>query len=566
MGGKVVISVVSVILVVGVIIGAVAVVRHGEEASKNGNNTSSQMKSVTTFCESTTFKDACARSVESIANNATATPKDYLMAAIQATIEEVKKALEVTNSTNLKVDPKEDPYNHMAVEDCKELLGYAVEELQASLSTVGDSELHTLNDRVNELLNWLSAVYTYQSSCLDEFDKPELRSAMENGMVNATQLTDNAVNVVASLSELLNIKAAAAAVAAGSNHRRLLEDNDGFPTWFPAADRKLLAAHRRGQVVPNAVVAKDGSGRFKTISQAVAAYPPNFKGRYIIYVKAGVYEENVIVDKKQPNVFIYGDGPGRTIVTGRKNFALMHIQTSNTATFAAIGDGFIARSMTFRNTAGPEGHQAVALRVISDMAAIFDCSMEGFQDTLYYQAHRQFYRNCVICGTVDFIFGKGAAVIQNSLIIVRKGLPNQYNTVTADGKELARDRTGLVLQNCRIVADEFLFPSRFQVRTYLGRPWKKFAKTVIMQTEIGDLIPPVGYVKWDGESFEKTCEYLEFANRGPGAPKPPPNGRDRNFTRSRVIDGREASQYTVASFIQGHLWLRGTGAPFTAGL
>ncbi|KAL3531567.1 hypothetical protein ACH5RR_010889 [Cinchona calisaya] len=569
--GKVAVSAVSLILVVGVIIGAVAVVRHGEESKAhngNGSGTTSSMKSVTTFCASTPFKDACARSVESVANNATATPKDYLMAAIQATIQEVRKAIEVTNTT--KIDPKEDPFHHSALENCKELLGYAVDELQASFSTVGNSELHTLSDRVDQLLNWLSAVYSYQTSCLDGFEKAEYKNALENGMLNATQLTNNAVDIVAGISDLLKSFNNATQLNNFTNQRRLLQDyefvmgHDGFPTWFRFEDRKLLAGHHR-LLTPNAVVAKDGSGRFKSISEALAAYPPNFKGRYIIYVKAGIYAENVIVDKNKPNVFIYGDGAGRTIVTGGKNFALMHIQTSNTATFAAIGDGFIARSMTFRNTAGPQGHQAVALRVMSDMAAVFDCSIEGFQDTLYYQVHRQFYRNCVISGTVDFIFGKGAAVIQNSLIIVRRGLPGQFNTVTADGKELENDRTGVVLQNCRIVADTELFKSRFQVASYLGRPWKKFAKTVIMQTEIGDHIRPEGYIKWDGEAFEKSCQYLEFANRGPGAV--PPNGsRSKIFTRSRHIDPREASQYTVAAFIQGHLWLRTTGAPFTPGL
>ncbi|XP_027063762.1 pectinesterase 4 [Coffea arabica] len=568
MGGKVVVSVVSLILVVGVIIGAVAVVKHGED-SKNNNVAGSSMKSVTTFCESTNFKDACAKSVESVANNATASPKDYLMAALNATIQEVQKALQVANATGSKVDPKQDPYNHVAAQDCQELLGYAVDELQAAFSTVGDSELHTLNDRVDELLNWLSAVYSYQSDCLDEFDKPELRSAFQNGMLNATQLTDNAVSIVASLSDLLkgfNISLGNFLPPAGG--RRLLQGNDvmgheeSFPQWFPAGDRRLLAAHRRGGVLPNAVVAKDGSGQFKTISQALAAYPANLQGRYVIYVKAGIYEENVIVDKKQANVFIYGDGANRTIVTGSKNFGIMHIQTSNTATFSALGDRFMARGMTFRNTAGPEGHQAVALRIMGDLAAVFDCKMEGFQDTLYYQTHRQFYRNCVISGTVDFIFGKGSAVIQNSVIIVRKGLPNQYNTVTADGKELEKDRTGLVLQNCQIVAEDALFPVRFQVANYLGRPWKKFAKTVIMQTEIGDLIRPQGYIEWQGETFEKTSEYLEFANRGPGAVAP----RNKNFTRSRFIDGREASLYTVDIFIQGHRWLRAAGLPFTPGL
>ncbi|CAI9104865.1 OLC1v1003648C1 [Oldenlandia corymbosa var. corymbosa] len=328
MGGKVVISIVSLILVVGVVIGAVVVVRHGNSEVSGASRGS--MKSVDKFCEPAPFKDACARSLESVANNASATPKDYLIAALQATVEEVNKGLDVVGNT--KIDEKNDSFHHMAVEDCKELLGYAVDELQAAITSVGNSQLHTLSDRVHDLLNWLGAVYSYQTYCIDEFEKPVYKSSIQNGLLNATRLTNNAMDIVASLSDILK----SFNIPIPSTNRKLLGamGHDGFPTWFQAGDRKLLAQQESGQLVPNAVVAKDGSGQFKTISDALRAYPPKgFTGRYIIYVKAGVYEENVIVDKKQTNVFIYGDGAGKTIVTGDKNYGIMHIQTSNTATF-----------------------------------------------------------------------------------------------------------------------------------------------------------------------------------------------------------------------------------------
>ncbi|CAK9152844.1 unnamed protein product [Ilex paraguariensis] len=561
--GKIVVTLVSLILVVGVVIGIVAVQHH--EDSKNGENTSTSMKSVTTICASTDFKDACARSLGPVAKNSSATTKDYILAAIQATINEVKKSEEVTSKQS--VDAEKDPYNHMAVEDCKELLKYAVDELQASFSMVGDSELHTLNDRVSELMNWLSAVYSYQTSCLDGVENPEYKSAIKDGMVNATQLTSNALSIVSQTSEILkafnipniNIK---------PNSRRLLEVNeighDGYPTWFSTADRKLLAARPASRARPNAVVAKDGSGQYRTISAALAAYPKNLRGRYVIYVKAGIYDESVTVTYDQKNVFMYGDGPLRTIVTGHKNFGVMKITTMNTATFAAVGQGFIAKSMGFRNTAGPVGQQAVALRVQSDMAAIFDCRIEGYQDTLYYQAHRQFYRNCVISGTIDFIFGKGSAVIQNSEIIVRRpGADQRWNTITADGRETDRQVTGLVLQNCRIVPERALFPVRFQIANYLGRPWKQFSTTVVMQSELGDLIHPQGWFPWQGEHFESSCNFYEFANRGPGART---IRRSRSFTKFRVLGPREAWRYTAAAFIQGGLWLKYTTVPFLLGL
>lgn len=74
----------------------------------------------------------------------------------------------------------------------------------------------------------------------------------------------------------------------------------------------------------------------------------------------------------------------------------------------------MARSIGFSNSAGPEGHQAVAPRIQADRAAILDCKMEGYQDTLYAHTYCQFYRNCVVSGTIDFIFGDATAIIQNS--------------------------------------------------------------------------------------------------------------------------------------------------------
>jgi len=209
------------------------------------------------------------------------------------------------------------------------------------------------------------------------------------------------------------------------------------------------------------------------------------------------------------------------------------------------------------------GHQAVALRVQSDMSAIFDCSIEGYQDTLYYHAFRQFYRNCVISGTVDFIFGMGDAVIQNSLIIVRKPNANQQNTITADGREVARGTNGLVLQNCRIVPEKALFPLRFQIPTYLGRPWKAYALTVVMQSELGDLIRPEGWMTWAGASYHQTCEFYEFANRGPGSIT---SKRSEEFKHFKVLNAGEAAKYTPDQFLSGFQWLKNTGAPFQLGL
>ncbi|CBI26863.3 unnamed protein product, partial [Vitis vinifera] len=143
---------------------------------------------------------------------------------------------------------------------------------------------------------------------------------------------------------------------------------------------------------------------------------------------------------------IIGDGKDATIVTGNKN-----VQDGSTtfrsATFAVSGHGFIARDMTFENTAGPEKHQAVALRSSSDGSVFYGCSFKGYQDTLYVHTQRQFYRSCDVYGTVDFIFGDAVAVLQNCNIYVRRPMSNQANVITAQGRSDQNENTGISIHN-----------------------------------------------------------------------------------------------------------------------
>ncbi|KAI5602923.1 hypothetical protein POPTR_001G209000v4 [Populus trichocarpa] len=554
---KVVVPVISLILVVGVVIGVVAVVNNnkGSDGGKKEENLSPEMKIATQLCQPSEYKEACTETLSSV--NST-DPKEFVKQAILAASDAVKKSFNF--SEDLVVKASKDKREKMALDDCKELLDYAVQELQASMSLVGDSDLHTTNERVAELQSWLSSVLAYQETCVDGFsDNSTIKPTIEQGFVDASHLTDNVLAIISGLSGFL--KSVGLQFNIPSNSRRLLAE-DGFPTWFSGADRKLLAAQGNGKVKPNAVVAQDGSGQFKTISAAIAAYPNNLKGRYIIYVKAGIYREYVTVDKKKPNVFIYGDGPRKTIVTGSKSFAKDGLGTWKTATFVAEADGFIAKSMGFQNTAGPDGHQAVALRVSSDMSAFLNCRMDGYQDTLLYQAKRQFYRNCVISGTVDFIFGYGAAVIQNSLIVVRRPNDNQQNSVTADGRKEKHATTGLVIHNCRIVPEQKLVAERFKIPTYLGRPWKPFSRTVVMESELADFIQPAGWMPWAGSIHLDTLYYAEYANRGAGA-----NTNKRvNWKTFHVINRNEALQFTAGQFLKGASWIKNAGVPVLLGL
>ncbi|KAL8100502.1 putative pectinesterase/pectinesterase inhibitor 13 [Apium graveolens] len=552
---------VAVVAAVMSLIGTDVVHKKSSSGEPDKDPLATATKPVASVCSSTDYKEACVNSLGLLGNNQSATPKELIQAAINYTLNEVKSALDKSGMLEKAV---KGPRDKMAVDDCQDLLHFAIDELQGSVSTVENSELHSMPDREADLRNWLSAVVSFHQTCIDGCgENHDLNETMSNALMNATQLTSNSLAIVSSMPDIFQRFNISVNKTAASRHLlEAAEDNENnYPSWLSTADRKLLASDNAG-LTPNAVVAQDGSGQYKTIGAALAAYPKNNKGKYTIYVKAGTYNEYVTVSKYQVNVFMYGDGPRKTIVTGNKSNA-KGVSTMQSATFAAVGTGFVAKDMGFQNTAGPDGHQAVALRSQSDMSAFYNCRIDGYQDTLYTQTHRQFYRNCVISGTVDFIFGDGAVIIQNSLIIVRMPSEGQKNTVTAQGRTDRHEPTGIVIQNCRIVPDQKLFPQRFQIQTFLGRPWKQFSMTLIMESTLADFIQPAGWMPWQGNFALDTLFYREYANRGPGAD----TAKRVKWKGYKVItDRNEVLPYTAGPFLQGNEWIQGTGAPFVLGL
>ncbi|CAN1164572.1 Probable pectinesterase/pectinesterase inhibitor 13 [Linum perenne] len=521
---------------------------------------SASASTINRICASTDYKQACYTSLRQV-KKMTNDPEDFIKAAIFATTEAVKRSFNLSASLILHIKTREDdennPLTRMALEDCKDLLGDAIFELQESLSLFQNENTTSSNNTENkgwrkkqhvisELQNWLSAVVSYQQTCLDQFGEEEkknnpYRSILKVEIAKATQLTSNALAIV----NQIDVDFRSTKGPLKRPIRKLLNDIHDFRlTWLSPKRRRVLGRHFDGSLQPDVVVAKDGSEEFKTISEALAAYKDPGKGLFVIYVKEGVYKEYITVGKKQRNVFMYGDGARKTIVTGDRSNKQGY-RTLKTATFEALGSGFIAKSIGFKNTAGPEGYQAVALRVQGDKSAFIDCAINAYQDSLYCHAHRQFYHNCVISGTIDFIFGDASAVIQDSLIILRHPMPNQRNTIIAQGRAIKQQTTGIVIQNCRI-GSEFGAPL-----SYLGRPWKPYSRAVVMESEIGGVIHPQGWMPWEGDLYLDTLSFSEYGNHGAGA------GTSERVTWKgfAVISKNEAAQYTAAEFIQGVEWL-----------
>ncbi|KAL7205318.1 hypothetical protein ACSBR2_018295 [Camellia fascicularis] len=206
--------------------------------------------------------------------------------------------------------------------------------------------------------------------------------------------------------------------------------------------------------------------------------------------------------------------------------------------------------------------QAVALRNDADLSTFYKCSFEGYQDTLYTHSLRQFYRECDIYGTVDFIFGNTAVVFQNCNVYPRLPILGQFNTITAQGRTDINQNTGTSIQNCTITAAPDLATNNGTTQTYLGRPWKLYSRTVYMQSFLDSWINPAGWAVWSGTFALDTLYYVEYNNRGPGSS----TANRVTWPGYHAINATDAVNFIVSNFISGSSWLPTTGVPYTSGL
>lgn len=244
-----------------------------------------------------------------------------------------------------------------------------------------------------------------------------------------------------------------------------------------------------------------------------------------------------------------------------------------------LADDFIAKCITFENASGKDKGPAAALRSEGDKSAFYLCEFLGYQDTLYVNGGRQFFRECDLYGTVDFIFGDAAMLLQKCNIYFRDS-----GVMTAQGRMDKSRNTAISIDNCSIRAGSE-FPAGAQ-KCFLGRPWKDYARAIVMKSYIGDVINLAGYLEWEGRS--KSAEYVEYANSGPGSvccerraaesieddnscpeskcccpgSKSCPRVGWPGFRVLALDEGERAKPYSVGVFIDGNQWLPSTGVPF----
>nr|QIR83166.1 pectin methylesterase 8 [Cunninghamia lanceolata] len=512
-----------------------------------------------TACKGAADPQLCVSTIAKLPGWPVAPPSELVNIAVKASIGLVERTSAVALSLNGSASAG---LEQSALQDCIELLDDTADQLTEALEDVVGMEFDGVNFVANDVRTLLSAGLTNQDTCIEGMSNTNglVRSQLENSVQQISDLVRTSLAMAKRISDLTDI---IDDFKPPFHNRRLMADADDedFPAWLSAADRKLLQTPTSDLQV-DAWVAQDGSGNYTTITDAINAAPEKSSRRFVIHVKAGIYHERIEIKKKKANLTLLGDGMDSTIITGNRS-VFDKTTTYRSATFAVKGAEFIARDIGFENTAGPYRHQAVALRVDSDQSVFYRCSVTGYQDTLYAHSLRQFYRECKIYGTVDFIFGNAAAVFQSCLILARKPLADQMITVTAQSRKDPNQNTGFSIHDCNITAAPDYAAVKTSFRTFLGRPWKMYSRTVFMQSFLDDIVQPQGWVPWNTSNFAlDTLYYGEFMNYGPGAGLV----ARINWLGYHILNISEATTFTVAQFIDGNKWLPSTGITYLSGL
>lgn len=286
-------------------------------------------------CSSTLYPDLCFSTISKVAGDGPAkikSPKDVIEASLNLTITSVQhnyftiKKIIAVDKTKRALTKRE----LTALHDCLELVDETLDELFKAEQDLRDynnssSPNKSIIQHADHLKSLLSGAMTNQQTCLDGFshDKADkkVREALTSGQLHVYHMCSNALAMIRNITD-----------SDMANHYSPAEENgkNEWPNWLSAGDRRLLQAPT---VTPDVVVAADGSGNYRTVSEAVAAAPEGSSRRYIIKIKAGVYRENVDVPKKKINLMFVGDGRTNTIITGSRNV----VDGSTTFNSATVG-------------------------------------------------------------------------------------------------------------------------------------------------------------------------------------------------------------------------------------
>jgi Pectin methylesterase len=293
------------------------------------------------------------------------------------------------------------------------------------------------------------------------------------------------------------------------------------------------------------VVDQTGHGDYMKVQDAINAVP-NYSHEKIttILIKAGTYKEAIDIPHTKFRMKIMGQGADKTILTYDRYAEQLwpdndfKVGTSGSASIYIHSSYVTFEDITFENTAGEgkEIGQAVAVFTDGDFLFFHRCRFIGNQDTLYTYGRfgkeggikRNYFLDCYIEGTTDFIFGPSIAYFENCHLHSKK---NSYVTAAST---LPGQKYGYVFKNCRLTADPGID------KCYLGRPWGAYAKTVFIECELGPHIVADGWHDWEKEGkpdTKKNSYYAEYRNVGPGAKGP-------RVKWAHTLTAMEAAEYS----------------------
>lgn len=298
------------------------------------------------------------------------------------------------------------------------------------------------------------------------------------------------------------------------------------------------------------VVARDGTGEFRNISEAIEVCRAFMDYHKVIYVKRGTYKEKLEIPTHLTNIEICGEDALTTIITWDDHANIMMpsaydpiaierhptadtqhptpgnyhpIGTFRTFTLRVCGSDITLKNITIENNSARLG-QAVALHTEGDRLRFIGCRFLGHQDTVYTGrgGTRLLFRDCYIEGTTDFIFGPSTAWFENCTI---KSKADSYITAASTPADV---EYGYVFNRCHLIADEGV------TKVYLGRPWRPYAYTLFMNCTLGSHIVPAGWENWRNPDNEKTARYAEYNNSGEGANTKQRVSWSRQLTKKEV--------------------------------
>lgn len=350
---KLAVMAISSVLMIGMVaVVTAAVIKGGNFQEKSpgvieDSQITAKKKAIESVCQPTEFQKRCVESLESATGNNATDPKKLIGFAFKIAKQHVEKAAKTSTAI---AELQKDPRAKKALQGCKDLMYDAVDDFERSFQALEKVGIKKIGKAMDDLKTWLSATITYQETCLDGFQNTTGNAGeiMKKALKTSIELSVNAIAMVNKLSSVLgsiNIGHVNDIVGSrrlvGRNFNVLGHGDDYYPVWLeddPEVRRRLAALNEPLQLKANIVVAKDGSGDFTTINDAINSLPQKSKNETIIYIKEGVYVEKVFLNKSYSHLIFVGDGAEKTRITGSLNYVdgTPTMQTATVCKFSHI--------------------------------------------------------------------------------------------------------------------------------------------------------------------------------------------------------------------------------------